>query len=108
VRPATAVGASLSKSRNPEVADLDLAAAGDEHVGRLDITVHDVLGVGVLEGAAELLGDVTRLPRRQWTAALEPSGEALPLDELGDEVQALVGLPDVEDLDDARIAHAGQ
>ena len=39
-------------------------------------------------------------------AALQPRRQALALDELGDEVQALLGLPDVEYLDDAGIADA--
>ena len=38
----------------PEVAELDDALGCDEDVGRLDISVHDSLGVHVLQGRAQL------------------------------------------------------
>src|SRR6202042_3144375 len=60
------------------------------------------------EPAAQLLDDLARFRCGDRTAALQPSREALALDELGNEVQALFGVADVEDLHDARIAHAGE
>ena len=37
-----------------EVGDFDLVVGGDEDVARFDIEVVDVVGVGVVEGAADL------------------------------------------------------
>ena len=102
------LGGALGQARDPQVAHLDLAARRDQHVGRLDVAVHDLLGVRMRERAAELLGDFAGGPRREPAAAPEPRGQALALDQLGHVVEPLLGLPDVVDLDDAGVADAGQ
>ena len=104
-RGARAVGAALSEPGDAEVAYLHPPLGRDQDVGGLDVTVDHALGVGLRECLAQLLGDPRRLPRSD-RAALEPGGEALTVDELGDVEEALVGLADVEDLDDARVTDA--
>ena len=95
----------LRESRDAEIADLDLPARGQQHVGRLDVAVHHPLRMCAGERATELLGDVLRLGdvKRPIKQTL---GEALPLDELGDVVGALIGMPEVKDLHDPGVAEA--
>ena len=69
-RGGAAVGAALGQPGDPEIADLDPASIGDEDVGRLDVTVHDVFGVRVLERAAEMLGDLAGAQASRRSAAL--------------------------------------
>ena len=106
-RRAGAVGAALGEPGDAEVAYLQPPLERDQDVGGLDVTVDHALGVGLCERLAELLGDPGRLPRRD-RAALEPRSQALPIYQLGHVVEALVGLADVEDLDDAGVTDACQ
>ena len=46
------------RSREPPVGNLELAAHGEEQVGRLQISVHEPNAVGVREGGDQLGGDV--------------------------------------------------
>ena len=63
--------------------------------------------VGAGQRPAELRGDAAGLPGRQRPAA-QAGGQALAVDQLRDVVQALGGVADVVDLDDAGVAHPGQ
>jgi hypothetical protein len=74
---------------------------------RLDVAVHDALLMGARQGPAQLPGDRARLPGRH-RPPLQAAREILAVDELGDVVQALGGMPHVVDLDDARIRDAGK
>ena len=83
---------------HPEVEDLHLAPVGDEHVGGLEVPVHDPLGVGVGEPARHLHGDVHRLLDRQ-RPVVEPLLQGLPVQELEDQVRATIAAPDVVERD---------
>ncbi len=100
-----AVRAALGKPRDSEVADPDAPVAGEQDVRRLDVAVHDALLVRASERPAEQLCDPRSLGRCQWPAP-QALGEAVPVDQLSDVVEAVARVTDIEDLDDARIAHA--
>ncbi len=102
-----AVSAALGQPGHAEVGDLDPAVGRDQHVRRLDVAMNDALRVGRSQRTAELLRDPARRPGRNRPAA-QTGREALPVHELGDVVETLVSVPDVEDLDDARIVDTGQ
>ena len=40
----------IDRTRNTEVHDLDVTGAGEHHIGRLDVAVHNPMAVGVVEG----------------------------------------------------------
>ena len=96
------VAVAVEQSGDPEVADFHLTVGGDQHVGGLDVAVHDPPGVRGGERPGELLGDLTRLDRADGTPA-QALGEADAVDELGDVVETLRCRADVEDLNDARV-----
>ena len=95
----------------PEVRDLDLALARHQHVGRADITVHDVqrapfqiaLVVRVREPLADLDGDVDHLLHRELDVLpdhmLQDILEVGPVDELHHDEVGAIGDPEIEDLD---------
>jgi hypothetical protein len=90
-----------------EVAHLHPPIGRQQDVGRLDVAMHDPLGVRPGQGPAKLGGDAAGLPRRQRPAP-QAAGQVLALDELGDVVETLGGMADVVDLDDARVADPRQ
>src|SRR5581483_10806751 len=74
----------------------------EEDVPGLQVAVDDPLRVSVGDGGRDLAddaGDLSRLDRPP-----QARGEALALDELHDDEGLLLVGPDVEDLDDARVA----
>ena len=78
----------------------------EQHVGRLQVAVDDVVLVGVLDGAGQgvhQLGGRGRGPG----GAVEPQGEAAPLDILQDQIRMPVALTDFVDLDDVRVLQPG-
>jgi hypothetical protein len=54
---------ALEQLGNPEVEQLDLAADADEHVGRLDVAVHDQVGVCVGDGLEHVEKQLRRASR---------------------------------------------
>ena len=82
----------------------------EDEVLRLDVAVHDLLLVDVLERLAALADEADGLvdPQSRRSALLEEHVEIDPLDELHDEVLAAVVAEVVEHLHDARMAEHGQ
>ena len=56
---------SLGHAEVDDLGNGDAIVGGDEHVGRLEIAMDDPLGVGVLDGAANLHEHVEPLPHGQ-------------------------------------------
>ncbi len=54
------VRGDLEEARRAEVGDLQHVVLGDEHVGRAQIAVDDALRVGVIDGVADLAGEIER------------------------------------------------
>jgi hypothetical protein len=85
----------LHRSGESEIGDAHAPVASDEHVGRLEIPVHDLHGVGGGEPAPRLderLDD--RGPRGPLDG--EPAGERLPLHQLHHDEDLLFVRTDVE------------
>ena len=55
-----AVRGDLEEARRAEVGDLQHVVLGDEHVGRAQVAVDDALPVRVIDGVADLAGEVER------------------------------------------------
>ena len=98
---------ALLQLREAEVGHLDATAALQQHVLRLDVTVHDPLLVGVLQGLADLRHDRKRLGRRELARVHElTQGDAL--DELHEQEQLPVGLAELVDADDVAMRQLGE
>ena len=68
----------LMRLGESEVENLDLPPGGDLDVGRLEISMHDALGVCGLQTLGNLPGDIDRLVDWNWSP-LEPSTITSPL-----------------------------
>ena len=89
-----------------EIHDLDQSAAAQHHVGRLDVTMHDALGVSKIEPAAHRQADVDDTAHRHHGAHVEGLAQAQALDELHRDVGHPLALTDVIDGDDIRVVEA--
>ena len=107
-------GLLRGQARDAEVADLDLAADGDQDVVRGDVAVDDraalvALGqaVGVGEPAQDLADDVGDDVELELLALLaqarREAAQIEAVDPLHDQVAATLVLADVEDLDDVGV-----
>jgi hypothetical protein len=76
-------------------------------VALFDISVNVPLRVGLGLSPRELLGDGGGRPGVE-RAAGQAIGQTLPVHKFRDVIEAFVGLADIEDLDDARVADARQ
>lgn len=83
-----------------EVGDLEAPRAGDQNVGRLDVTVHDPLPMGVVQAARQLTGQIADLLERQDALLPEHRVEAETLHVLHGDVVEVAFLADIEDRDD--------
>ena len=90
---------NVDGTRDAEVRDLGLALLGEEHVLRLDVSVHEPALVREVQRAGDLQPVAERLVDRQ-RAVREEALEVLALDVLEDDVLAAVFLAAVDDRDD--------
>ncbi len=93
-------------ANEPEVAELGEALRGDQDVARLDVAVDEARGVGVLEGAGDLGGEVDRLLLGETPLLAEDLLERAALDVFHDEVAAAAALADLDRADDVRMGEA--
>ena len=91
-----------------EVEDLDHVVVGlvqQHHVRRLEVAVNDAELVRLTQRPADLLGDVENPPPGKGLVVRQHLCQRLPLHVLhGDEVDAVLGLPVVDDGDRVRVA----
>jgi hypothetical protein len=80
---------------------------GDEHIRRLQIAVHDPPPVQRVERAQDAQRGLDRLAQRQRPVS-QPPIERLATQQLHDDEDVAVDLPDVEDLADAGMVDAGR
>ena len=97
------------RAGDAEVHEHDAVVAQD-HVLRLDVAVHDLLAVHVGQRLAAVADVLDRVADREprVAAALEDRAQVHAVDEVHDDVEALVVARVVEHLDHARVAQAGQ
>jgi hypothetical protein len=97
---------------DPEVHDLDLAGAGQHHVGRLDVAVHDAAPVAVVERVEHACGDLQRPLGQQPATGVQQLAQRRAVDVLHDDVghRADPGrvLAGVVDRDDGRMVQRGR
>jgi len=96
------------RTGDAEVGELHLPVRPAEDVLRLDVAVHELLGVSGFERRAELDPDRDHFRRRQLPPAPELVGERAALHVLHHDVEAPLAVPDVIDLDDVRVHEPGR
>ncbi len=96
----------LVHARDAEVEELEPARRVREHVLRLEIPVHDALGVRGLERAEDLLCHCQELGRGQLAGLAQPQLEVRTVEVLHDEAHAVVRADEVVDGDHRGVADA--
>jgi hypothetical protein len=90
-----------------EVGDEHAPVDGEQHVGRLDVAVHDAGGVGLGEGVGHLGDDGRGVDGRQLPAPVELRPQRVAADQLHDDGLVAVVGDGVVDGDDRRVGQAG-
>ena len=88
-----------------EVEDLGSTGGSDHHVRRLQVAVHDVVGVRLGQAIGDLARELDGAQRGRQAVA-QHAIEGLALDQLHHDPVAVVGLDDVVDVDDRRVVEA--
>ena len=101
------VARHLHLARQAEVHQARVAALVDQDVGRLDVAVHQAVGVHVLQGAGDLAHPAHGLGGRH-AALLDARRQGAALDQVHGEVHATARLPHLVHAGDVRVAQARQ
>jgi hypothetical protein len=91
-----------------EVGDLGAPGPRQHDVARFDVAVDDALGVRVLETETDLVDDGEGEVGTDGPPALEHFLDAVPLDELHDDLVAVLTAPEVDDVDDVLVVEGGR
>ena len=106
--PDLGMARSAERAGDPEICQLHLPVGAAENVLRLDVPVHEPLGVRRLECGAQLDPDGDDLIGRQPPAASQLVGERLALDVLHHDERPPLVLADVVDLNHVRMGELGR
>ena len=91
-----------------EVEDLDGVVGADEHVGGLDVAVHHVVGVRVVQPVGSLGADLQDAGKGKGFLLLEEGFEVRPLQQFHDDVGSAPLLAQVVDGDDVHMVEVGR
>ena len=94
--------------RDAEVHQIGEVVGGEQHVLRLDVAVHQAVGVRVVERRGDLANDRHRPPRRQRTDMPQQRRQAVALDQPHVDVEHAVDLAEVVHRDDVRLLQPGR
>ena len=93
----------VGQAGDAEVGDLDPAVGGDQQVARLDVAVHQALGVGDGQRPGGLGDHGQRPVRREDLLVFDDAAQRLAGDQLHDQVGGALLLAVVEDIGDAHV-----
>ena len=97
-------GISLSdlfdRGGDPEICDVWSAMTVDQDVRWLDVSMHEALLMGELQGVGHISDDSGGV-LRLWSMLFDQLGKVLPVNQLGDDKHRLVISSDIEDRHDA-------
>jgi hypothetical protein len=100
-------GRRVAGAGDAEVGELHRALAGQQHVRRLHVAVHDAGRVERAEGRQDAVGDADGLGDGERALAGQVRRQVAALDELHHEEQAALVLAGVVHDDDVRVVEAG-
>ena len=104
--------AAAQRTGDAEVRYLDITRAGQHHVRRLDVAVHDAVAVAVVQRAQDAVDDLKRALRQQPPAVAEQIVQRPAVDVLHHDVGHGSGaghvLAGVVDRDDRRVVERGR
>jgi hypothetical protein len=84
-----------------------VVAAGDQHVGRLDVAVHEAARVRGVQGRADLADDPRGTQRLERALGHQQPAQVRALDQPHRDEQDAVLLVGLEDRDDVRVVDRG-
>ena len=86
---------ALPNFRNAEVKQFDIALAVHKDIARLEVTVHDTFGMGIIQGINQLVPPFLELLLRELLSALHPCLQVIPLKVLHYDTRASVDVAEV-------------
>jgi hypothetical protein len=102
------VRCDLEEARRPEVRDLQHVVLGHQDVGRSQVAMNDALRVRVIDGVADLAGEIERPTQINRATSSNDVLERLSLDVLHHDEEDVFLLLGGRDRDDIWMADAGQ
>ena len=89
--------------RDAEVDQFDGTILQDDDVGGFDVAVHDPARMRVAQAFADLAHDFELFQQREWVIFFDDPLEALPVQELHDDIRVAIVLAEIVDGDDVLV-----